>query len=243
LAVRFKDLSLPQGVKTRLTLAPQGVVGLAYDNNGDGSFDIPVNPTVVLTGTQASDVTGPVLAINYVQQGNLVNISIGGQDNISGISNIKFSTDGVNFNNYQSPFTLTYQGTPVKIYAFADDTAGNRSGLFVKEINLQDWVAPTTVANQNPDPNQVGWNNTDVNVNLTSTDNTSGVGVKEIIFSTNGAQPIPNTIVPGNLANIQIQADGITNLSFGARDNVGNTEAFKSVSVRIDKTAPITQGS
>ncbi|MGH7411678.1 MAG: hypothetical protein ACREJ6_11560, partial [Candidatus Methylomirabilis sp.] len=61
---------------------------------------------------------------------------------------------------------------------------------------------PTTSAALSPVPNTHGWNNTDVTVNLNAADNAGGSGVKQIVYSASGAQPIPITTVPGASASI-----------------------------------------
>lgn len=106
-----------------------------------------------------------------------------------------------------------------------------------------DAVPPTTTASVVPAPAS-GWANTDVAVSLSATDTgPAASGVNEIVVSASGAQTIAETHVSGASANITITAEGITRVTFHAKDNAGNTEAAHSVTVRIDRTAPTITGT
>ena len=117
-------------------------------------------------------------------------------------------------------------------FAASTNRWGTRVGL---TYELQDTTPPTTTALLSPLPNGAGWNNTDVTVTLTATDNT---GVRRITFGATGAQPMATTTVNGSSATLLINTEGITAVNFFATDNWGNQEAPKSVTVRLDKTAP-----
>ncbi|HZO88112.1 MAG TPA: hypothetical protein VFB38_07200 [Chthonomonadaceae bacterium] len=104
-----------------------------------------------------------------------------------------------------------------------------------------DRTPPTTTAALVPVPNSSGWNNGPVTVNLSATDNSSGV--KEITYSATGAQSIAQTTESGDASSLSFTAEGVTTLSFFATDNAGNTEAPKKLAVGIDKTAPTTTAS
>ena len=106
-----------------------------------------------------------------------------------------------------------------------------------------DTTPPTTTATVSPAPNANGWNNTNVTVSLSATDNPGGSGVKEIAYSATGAQPIASTTVTGSSASIPVTAEGETTISFFARDNAGNAELPKTVTVKIDKTKPVITGA
>ena len=106
-----------------------------------------------------------------------------------------------------------------------------------------DVVPPTTTAVVTPAPAS-GWANTDVTVSLSATDpGAVASGVNEIVFSASGAEAIGETHVSGASASITITAEGITTVTFHAKDNAGNTEAEQSVIVRIDRTAPTIAGT
>ena len=104
-----------------------------------------------------------------------------------------------------------------------------------------DTIAPTTTATSNPLPNGNGWNNADFTVTLAATDNANGAGVKQIAFSTTGAQ-VGSGIVSGDRATVDIATEGQTIITYSATDNAGNVEIQKSITVQLDKTPPSIAG-
>ena len=101
-----------------------------------------------------------------------------------------------------------------------------------------DTVPPATAASI-ASPNVSGWYNSDFTVALNATDRVGGSAVKQITYSTSGAQAIASTTVAGSMASVSITTEGTTTLSFYATDNAGNVEAANTVVVNLDKTAPI----
>jgi hypothetical protein len=111
----------------------------------------------------------------------------------------------------------------------------------VAQFNIvAETMPPVTTATTNPAaPNgQNGWFTTDVGVTLTAVDDAGGSGVKEIVYSGAGAQPIAQTTVPGATASFSIATEGTTTISYFARDNANNAEVAKTLTIKIDKTPP-----
>src|SRR5262249_44635476 len=89
-----------------------------------------------------------------------------------------------------------------------------------------DLIPPVTTASVSPAHNTNGSNSTNCIVMLNSTDNEPGSsGVKQVTYSTTGAQTIGNTIVSGGSAAFAVCAEGITTITFYGTDNAGNTES------------------
>jgi hypothetical protein len=101
-----------------------------------------------------------------------------------------------------------------------------------------DTTKPSTSATRSVEPNAAGWNKEDVSVKLNATDNQGGWGVKKITYSASGAQTIANTDASGSSADVNLNAEGTTTLTYHATDKAGNVEAPKTLTVKIDKTAP-----
>src|SRR5204863_4220660 len=120
------------------------------------------------------------------------------------------------------------------------DLAGNSSTAnFNVTVNPPaDAVAPVTTGLASPAANANGWNNSDVSVSLAALDNGGGSGVKDLTYSAVGAQTIPTTMVNGASTSFLIAAEGVTTVTYFARDNAGNIEAVKALVIKIDKTAP-----
>ena len=101
-----------------------------------------------------------------------------------------------------------------------------------------DTEAPTTTATPTPEQNSAGWNNANVEVALSATDN-GGFGVEEIIYAATGAQQIAEQTVSGRSATLPaITAEGETTITYHATDTAGNAEAEQTFKVKLDKTTP-----
>lgn len=124
-AVRYQDLSLPGGVTALLTLSGTEVKALRYDADGDGAFETTVTPTVDVIGVEAQDVEPPVITINATEQDSSTLITLTATDSGSGLSGLYYSLDGIHFQPYTQPFSLS-PGEASAIYAFADDNVANR---------------------------------------------------------------------------------------------------------------------
>jgi hypothetical protein len=112
-----------------------------------------------------------------------------------------------------------------------------------KQVTMPpDRIPPVTSATQSPGLNANGWNNSSVTITFNSTDNElNGTGVKQIAITLSGAQSSA-VVVPGPTASVQITAEGITTVTYFGTDNAGNQEAFKTLTVKIDKTPPVISG-
>ncbi|MBI3459381.1 hypothetical protein HY009_00360 [Candidatus Acetothermia bacterium] len=126
-AIRYLDLTLPEGRNAKLQIAPEGVDVLHYDSKGDGTFDTPVTPTVSVAGSQAADVDPPTITVGVTRQLSTTVVTLTAQDSGSGVKDLFYSLDGKQFQLYSSPLDLPV-GIRV-IYAIADDNVGNRSSL------------------------------------------------------------------------------------------------------------------
>ena len=111
-----------------------------------------------------------------------------------------------------------------------------------------DGVLPVTTAVASPPANANGWNNTNVTVSLTSTDDRSGMAgnlpgwVDQVQYSLAGAQTSDPQIVPGSAASVEVTTPGITTLTYFATDAAGNDEVAKALTLRLDGSAPVVDG-
>lgn len=107
------------------------------------------------------------------------------------------------------------------------------------EAPTLDHTHPVTIVTSTPSPGIAGWNTTTVTVTLNATDNIGGAGIQNISYSLAGAQVSPPVTV-ANPAIVSINAEGITTLSYAATDNAGNTEPLKTLTIKVDRFAPVT---
>lgn len=99
--------------------------------------------------------------------------------------------------------------------------------------------APSSTATADNEPNGFGWNNTDVVVTITATDEScgAGAGIKEIVFELTGAET-GSGVHEGDVLELLLTAEGTTTITYFARDNAGFEEDPKTLVVMIDKTPP-----
>ena len=111
-----------------------------------------------------------------------------------------------------------------------------------------DGVAPSTTAAAAPGANASGWNNTSVTVSLDATDLASGIldtpigWVDQLQYSLAGAQTSDPQIALGHTASFGISTPGVTTVTYFATDAAGNEEAAKTLTVRLDGSAPAING-
>jgi hypothetical protein len=66
--------------------------------------------------------------------------------------------------------------------------------------------------------------------------------VKQIAYSLSGAQSSPTQTLAGNTALISLDTEGVTTVDYFATDVAGNNEPSQSLTIKIDKTAPVISG-
>jgi hypothetical protein len=114
--------------------------------------------------------------------------------------------------------TLTDEGADQKVTRTCTDLAGNTAEDTVSDINI-DKTAPTIHITRDPGPNADGWNNTDVTVTWTCTDDGSGP-----------ADDGGSTSLDGEGAGQSVEGT--------CTDLAGNSVSASETGIRIDKTAP-----
>ncbi len=124
-AVRYLDLKLTQGVRGQFTLTDGVITDLHYDTDGDDTVDATVGPLVSLVGAAARDARPPRLKFSSQTQGARKRVELRAVDKVSGVATVVYSLDAKHFQVYTGPFYV--DATVKKIYAFAQDFAGNRS--------------------------------------------------------------------------------------------------------------------
>jgi hypothetical protein len=192
----------------------------------------PVSGTDTVAYRYLKPATGPVLmgakGVFPSFQNNALNIS-GERQSLSGFddwSNLQYS----------------FRGTS----GFADGQGviahPNVADLTSEEVlataQPADAIAPASSVSASPAANPAGWNTTDVTITLSAADESGGSGVREIDYSSTGAQPLAPTKVNGSSAQLTISAQGSTTLTYFAVDNAGNAESPKTITVKLDKTPP-----
>jgi probable HAF family extracellular repeat protein len=137
-------------------------------------------------------------------------------------------------------------GSPLRLLdAYAISESGKIVGSALNKdgqvraflLTPNDTTAPNTAAKVSPDPNAAGWNREDVTITLSATDE-GGSNVEGITYSATGARPIGERTVRGSSAQLGVAAEGETTVTYSARDHAGNASGQRTLTVRLDKTAP-----
>ncbi|HEX5571943.1 MAG TPA: hypothetical protein VFX31_11170, partial [Ktedonobacterales bacterium] len=129
--------------------------------------------------------------------------------------------------------TISGEGANLGASASVLDKAGNTGLGSVNDIKI-DRTEPTTIASSAP----AGWSNTNVTINLSATDNLSGVAVTH--YQVDGGATQTGTTAVFN-------TDGKHTLVFWSVDDAGNTEdktaPGNSLTIQVDETPPTISGA
>jgi len=207
----------------------RSAVGLTQDNKTLVLFTVDVRPTLSMDedersqGMRVGEVADVLLGYGVW---NALNLDGGGSTSLA----MQDPADDV-----RKIINVTSDAPPGRVEA---------SNLAV----YSDGVPPVTTAAGSPGPNANGWNNASVNVGLDATDFRSGNAgnlpgwVDQLQYSLAGAQTRDLQVVAGHTASVDVDAEGITAVTYFATDAAGNDEAARELSVRIDRTRPDVDG-
>lgn len=149
----------------------------------------------------------------------------------SGVAWILYNTSSnPTFREYQGEFQLP-DGS-ASLWFYAKDMAGNAETPRPRLVQV-DSTAPVTTAALVGTLGANGWYGSDVKVNLTAID-TGGSGVRSTKYRYNGGA-WTNYTGPFN-----VTVEGAKDLSFNSTDYSGNAEMSNSVTIKIDRTPPIS---
>jgi len=202
-------------------------IGSAYVTGSTESYAFPkVNALQPLSGMVNSFVT----KINATGSALVYSTFLGGY--LSDVSN------GIAVDSYGNAYITGLATSPnfPMAHAFQPTLAGDNSAFVTKITG--DQMTLVTTGSIVPAPNALGWNNRAVTVDLRAVESSSGPGVKQITYSTSGAESIGPTVVPGDTASLTIRVAGITDVRFFASDSAGNVAVTKGLTVKLDETAP-----
>ncbi|MDO9549566.1 MAG: hypothetical protein Q7J03_01205 [Methanoregula sp.] len=147
----------------------------------------------------------------------------------SGVDFTRYSLDGMIWNAYSNPVTVSREGVTNFRY-FSVDKAGNTE--ISKSLNLKiDTTPPTTTADYAGTSGTLNWYTTMVTVSLNANDG-MGSGIKATSYHIGSGAILPYTL-PLVLAD-----EGTTEIGYYSEDNVGNIEPEVSDTIKIDTQSP-----
>ncbi|MBL7068286.1 MAG: right-handed parallel beta-helix repeat-containing protein [Candidatus Omnitrophica bacterium] len=202
-----------------------------YENEGEGTAY-----GVYITDTLEADLDDLTLFINndgiYDPQTRAISWFIGEV----GPGQTGSVTFGVNVKGDIEDYSEVINYATVHFPSAGEATRTNAT-VNIISFAPTDTIAPVTMAWTTPPANGAGWNNTDVNVNLSAVDDAGGSGVMELYYKLSGAS-MAEELVFGQTAQVILSAEGATTFTYLAVDNAANAETPKSLEVKIDKTPP-----
>jgi len=218
-----------------LTLNPDRIFTLSHTYADSGTYTVTVtvtddaggvgSDTAVITVDGIAPATLATLSGTTGNNGWYVSdvaLSLVASDNDggSGVKEIYYSINGGEETivaGASASFNLAAEGESVVTY-FAKDNAGNTEAENSLTVKI-DKTPPTITGSRNPGPNANGWNNTDITVSFTATDDISGV----------------DTVSP----DVTISTEGVGQSATGtATDKAGNSTSATVSDINIDKTPP-----
>jgi outer membrane protein assembly factor BamB len=185
------------------------------------------------------DVTAPTTVIspsgtagNNGWYSSSVTVSLTASDNDqAGVATTYYSVDNGVTQTYAAPFTFSSSGTH-SILCWSVDSVGNTESQQSMIINV-DMDAPSTQAQVSATWWYDVWYQSPAQVSFTSADSTSGVATTYYTIDGGATQTYT--------ASVNISDGGIHTVNYWSVDVAGNAETQKSVTVRVDNTAPSTQ--
>ncbi len=234
--VGWTNYSLDDGAWTPYT-------GTAISISGEGTHTLQYNSTDVLGNAEAPhtllvkiDTAAPVTTADLA--GTLsgswyttaVTVTLTPVDPSSGVESAWYRLDGGAWTNYVAPFAVSSEGAHTLAYN-ATDIAGNREATNTESFSV-DATGPTTTATPTGTSGSSGWYVSSVSVVLAAAD--AGSGVASIDYRIDGGTWATYS------APFTITADGTHTLDYNATDLLGNAEATKTATIRIDTGAPVT---
>ncbi|HZG59690.1 MAG TPA: hypothetical protein VEY68_04280 [Anoxybacillus sp.] len=207
------------------------VSGTSFTVEGEGvhkvsfySVDKVGNKESIKTIYIKIDQTTPMTKVNEIPalSNQSVMVKLTATDNGSGIAKTFYSINGSEYKEGTS-FTVDKEGIN-QVSFYSVDQAGNMEKPQTIEVKI-DKTAPITTSDA-----KETWSKENVTVNLTATDN--GSGVAKTFYSINGSEYVEGT-------SFTVEQEGINKVSFYSVDEAGNIENTQMIEVKIDKTAPI----
>jgi hypothetical protein len=243
----FYTVSPKQNLTTGTQLSDQATV--IFDVNPS------INTPIWINTIDNSPPISKVTALPSNESSPTFTVQWSGTDLGAGIQDFSIfvSDNGGPFTPFQTNTTATSAtftgvlGHTYRFYSIARDLVGNvetpKTTADTTTTISTDAIPPTTVATAAPTANANGWNNSNVTIALTASDNSGGSGVQQITFNATGAQPIASTNAAGSSASALISTEGLTSFSFFSTDLAANVELAQTLTIKLDKTPPSITGS
>ncbi|MDP4154345.1 MAG: hypothetical protein Q8929_01800, partial [Bacillota bacterium] len=183
-------------------------------------------PSNTVLAKLITDTQAPVTTANAASdwKNGSQTVTLTATDDDTGVANTYYS---LNDGPFVEGTTVTVENEGInKLSFYSIDKAGNIETTKTVDVKI-DQTAPVTNLDKVPDSFTQSYTG-----NLIATDSESGVD--KTYYSINGADYVEGTT-------FTIDKEGVNEVSYYSVDLAGNKEEAKTVEVKIDKTAPVTQ--
>jgi outer membrane protein assembly factor BamB len=158
-----------------------------------------------------------------------VMVGLNASDNLSGVASTFYRLDAGAEQTYTAAFSISSDGVH-SIEYWSVDVAGNAEAHQTRIVKI-DSTAPVTQAAASGTAGTNGWYRSAVQVSLSASDNVSGVN--------NSYYRIDGGAIQTYVSPFSISANGQYTVEYWSMDNAGNSEATRSLSIKIDNVAPV----
>ena len=216
-----------------ITVSGNGAHTVSFGSNDvAGNFVFPTTITIKIDST--APVTQATLAGTQGSNGwytDATQVTLSATDTPSGVETTFYKLDNGAQQTYSVPFSISDSGYHTLIY-WSVDRAGNTESQRSMLIRL-DSVAPTSQATASSTSSYDVWYQSPAQVYINATDSVSNIAATYYTLDGGPTQTYAGTF--------NISAGGVHIVNYWSVDLAGNTEAQKSLTVRVDSAAPTTQ--
>jgi len=210
-------------------LAPTVVVVSPNDvNNLQGGSTVLINFDL---NDADSNAVGMLIDLNYnasAAEGGTVIVNDG---NVASTNNLYCDSNDLSGTGTTCHFVWSVPSDDANYFIIVKVDDGTNTATDFSDNSFRvDSSAPTTTSDANDDT----WQSYDANIHLTCSDDAGGSGCLITKYRINNGSWVTFD------TNVLISAEGSHTLDFNSTDIVGNVESMNTVTIKIDKTAPIT---
>jgi hypothetical protein len=209
----------------------------AEDNAGNVESPVRSQTITIDTADPTSSIQCDAAACSSSFYNHSVSATLSGSDTGgSGLKNIRYTTDGSSPTGSSPIYSSAINvGSTTTIKWRAEDNAGNVESPVRSQTIQVDTTKPTSSIECNGASCSSGFYNAPVSATLSATDNSGGSGVKNIRYTTNGADPTGSSPIYA----AAIPVNSTMTIKFRAEDNAGNVESpIQSQTITVDTAKP-----
>lgn len=210
------------------TISTEASHAIAYN-----SVDASGNAEATQTASVRLDKTGPTTTDNHETTYTApATITLTATDTLSGVAATHYTLDG----NAGTGSSVTTSALGEHTLAYRSIDNADNLETATTTVTFSIGIAPTTSIHTTPTANGLGWNDDDVDVSFTTTDN-GGSAVTTVTYTYDGST---HNTAGSSVSTFAISTEGSQAVLYHSTNTSGYAEESKTAVVRIDKSAPST---